>query len=137
MAGTETGSVYVETYGTSSPVTGSAPTVVTDGQALDGLYAITVVVSVATGVTLSGAGSLLCYCYDASVGRWFRVPQFDILTATATVRDLGFQAFETATPRKGRVKWVPSAVDFSAGSAGVTVTQLGQTNIGLVKAERL
>lgn len=137
MAGTETGSVYTETYGTTSPVTGAAPTVATDGQAMDGLYAITVVVSVATGVTLSGAGSLVCYCYDASVGRWFRVPQFDITTNTASVRDLGFQAFETATPRKGRVKWVPAAVDFSGGSAGVVVTQLGQTNVGLVNAERL
>ena len=137
MAGTETGSVYTETYGTTSPVSGSAPTVVTDGQALDGLYAITVVLSVGSGVTLSGAGSLLCYCYDASVGRWFRVPQFDITVGTSGVRDLGFQAFETATPRKGRVKWVPTSVTFSAGSAGVVVTQLGQSNVDLVKAERL
>ncbi len=58
---------YRELWGTSSPVTGSAPTSATDGQPLDGLGAITVTVSSDLGTTLSGAGTLAAYLYDTGV----------------------------------------------------------------------
>jgi hypothetical protein len=67
MAGTTLGGTYSETFGTTSPVTGSAPTSSTDGQALSGLSAITLVVSAAAGTTLSGAGSMLAYMLDGGV----------------------------------------------------------------------
>ena len=118
MAGTETGSVYQELYGTTSPVTGSAPTLATDGQQMDGLFGISVVASAASGITLSGAGTLLCYVYDQFLARWVRFPSLDlsITIGAATARDQGYQGYQTVTPRKARIKWVPSGVTFSSGS---------------------
>jgi hypothetical protein len=52
-------------WGTSSAVSGSAPTDVGDGQPLDGLYGVTLVVSVPSGITLSGAGTLQGYVLDS------------------------------------------------------------------------
>lgn len=130
MAGTTSGETYTETYGTTSPVTGSAPTLSTDGQDLVGLAAITVVISSAAATTLSGAGTLLCYLYDASIGRWARLPSADFSIVTSGlsgVIDVVFDPVIVETPRAGRIKWVPSAVSFAAGSAGATVTQLGET----------
>lgn len=125
MATTNSGTYAYETFGTSSPVTGSAPTLATDGQPLADLDAVSVQVSVASGVTLSGAGTLQCYVYDPSVALWARAPAFDLSVSTGSVRTLAFQAFEVVGPRNGRIKWVPSGVTFSSGSAGVTVHQLG------------
>lgn len=67
MAGSNKGSVYTEAFGTSSPVSGSAPTSATDGQPIRGLTAVTVVVSCAAGATLSGSGTLTAYLYDSSI----------------------------------------------------------------------
>lgn len=125
MATTNNGTTATETFGTSSPVTGSAPTLATDGQPMEDLDALTVLVAVATGITLSGAGSLLCYTYDPSVALWTRYPQGDLSVSTASVRTLMFEPFDVIGARAARVKWVPSGVTFSAGSDGVTVYQLG------------
>lgn len=127
MATTNTNTTASELFGTTSPVTGSAPTLATDGQPLADLDAVSVQISAATGVTLSGAGSLQCYVYDPSVALWARMPTFD-LSVTGTTRTQAFQALEVIAPRNARIKWVPSAVTFSAGSAGVTVYQLGFSN---------
>lgn len=65
--GKNRGSTYQELFGTTSPVTGSAPTDVTDGQPMDGLSAITPIVSTAvSSVNLSGAGTLQAYILDAA-----------------------------------------------------------------------
>ena len=211
VSGTEYGSVFKSNaWGTTSPVTGSAPTDPADGQSMDGLTAITPVVSAASGVTLSGAGTLQCYVLDAGVdlpnvsgsaasstgttvvlnesgvtdgfvvgmtirgsksgvtgvitsiggsgnktltcsagvtgvavanetiigispGRWMRFPDGDY-TVAGTTRDQPFLAFSLLTPRKGRILWVPNAVTFSSGSAGLLTTQLGQTATGLHNA---
>lgn len=129
MPGNNYGSVYVETYGTTSPATGSAPTTdATDGQPLNGLYAVTPVVSAESGVALSGGGSLLAYLYDTYLLRWVRAPMADIADLSSlSTRDGALGAFVVGTPRNGRIKWVPSGVTFASGSGGVTVTQLGQT----------
>lgn len=125
MATTNTGTTASETFGTTSPVSGAAPTLATDGQPLADLDGLTVQVAAASGVTLSGAGTLQCYVYDPSVALWARAPEFDLSVSTSGVRTLGFRGFEVVAARNGRVKWVPNAVTFSAGSAGVTVYQLG------------
>lgn len=67
MSGVNHGTTYVETYGTTSPVTGSAPTAADDGQPLPGLSAITLVVSAPAGNTLGGAGNMVAYLYDPAV----------------------------------------------------------------------
>lgn len=126
MATTNAGTTASETFGTTSAVTGSAPTDATDGQPLADLDAITVVVDTASTRTLSGAGTLDGYLYDGSIALWVRCPALD-LSVTATTRSMAFEPFEVIGGRNARVKWVPTGVTFSAGSAGVTVYQLGHS----------
>lgn len=124
--------IATATFGTTSPVTGSAPSNsdTSDGLSTAGLKDVTVKVSVANGVTLSGAGSLLAYEFDPLIARWFRVPGADLTLSTASVRDLeagilSISAFSTAQRTSNRISYVPSGVTFSAGSAGVTITMVG------------
>jgi hypothetical protein len=124
LATTNAGTSAYEVFGTSSPVTGAAPTDATDGQPLKDLDGITVQIAAASPRTLSGAGSLDCYVYDAYVALWARMPAFDF-SVTGTTRTMAFPAYEVVAPRGARIKWVPTGVTFSAGSAGVTVFQLG------------
>lgn len=127
MATTNSGTTASELFGTSSPVSGSVPSAATDGQPLADLDAITVVVDTANTVTLSGAGTLQGYIYDGSTALWTRCPALDLAVSTASVRSLAFEPFEVIGGRNARVKWVPNAVTFSAGTAGVTVYQLGHS----------
>jgi hypothetical protein len=212
MAGTNYGAVYQETFGTTSPVSGSAPSGATDGQPMDGLFAVRLVVSSGSGTTLSGAGTLQAYIFEQNLvpvareqaassdattfvctasaltagfvvgmtvtgsssgatgvitsiggtgnktitcsggvtgsvtagellvgvdpGRWVRCPALDSATVASGARDETFVEIVLSVPRKGRIKWVPNGVTFSAGSAGITITQLGQTNLGLHDAGR-
>lgn len=123
--------IATETFGTTSPVTGSAPSADTDGLPTDGLALVTVFCSVASGVTLSGAGSLLAYEYSPTLARWARNPGADFTISTSGVRDLEagvvtvapFRPSGSASPT--RLKYIPSGVTFSAGSAGVTLTFVG------------
>lgn len=129
MATTNSGTTASETFGTSSPVSGSAPTASTDGQPLGDLDAVTVVVDAGLGVTLSGAGTLQAYMYDGSVGVWARALDYD-LSVTATTRAQSFVAFDIPGGRNTRFKWVPNAVTFGGGgSGGVAVYQLGHSKL--------
>lgn len=119
-------STAFEAFGTTSPVTGAAPTLATDGQDLSDLIALGVQVASANGTTLSGAGTLQAWVYDSAVALWARAPYLDI-TVSATTQAQAFNPSLVTLPRKSRIKWVPNGVTFSAGSGGVTVWQLGQT----------
>lgn len=69
MAGSsrDYGRTYTEVFGTVTPVTGPAPTGSLDGQALNGLTGLTVVVSAPASSVLVHSGSLQCYIYDSSL----------------------------------------------------------------------
>lgn len=126
MATTNSGSTATETFGTTSAVTGSAPTAVngTDGQPVADFNEIMVVLQAPAGETLGGAGTLNCYVLDPTVGAWARLLSDD-LTVDATTRQQAWTVTIKA-PRGQYRKWVPAAVDFTGGgSAGVTVYQLG------------
>jgi len=116
--------VTYETFGTTSPVTGSAPTLATDGQPLKDLNGLAVSVS-AGAVNLSGAGSLQGYLYDPAVGVWARASFLDLSVTASGIAAQVFEPFDVIAPRNARVKWIPSGVTFASGSAGVTVYQLG------------
>ena len=131
MATTNSGTTASETFGTTSAVTGAAPSGATDGQPLQDLNAITVVVAVASGVTLSGAGTIDCYVYDGSTALWSRWPakDFTCVGIPASQRSIAFGSVAIDCPRNSRIKWVPTGVTFSAGSAGVTIYQLGHSKL--------
>ena len=128
MAGKNYGSSFVETFGTTSPATGTAPTDATDGQPLEGLAAITCVISAAYGETLSGAGGLLAYYCDASPLSASGSAQ----SASPSVVRLGYDAqsgnFAVAEVVTGGTSGAVGTVftDEDAGSAGtlnlITVT---------------
>jgi hypothetical protein len=131
MATLNSGQTATETFGTTSPVTGAAPTAVdgTDGQPVQDFCAITVVAQVASGQTLSGAGTLQCYVFDPVVALWARRVEADLAVnvTIATTRQQCWNV-EIKAPRGQYYKWVPNAVTFAGGgSAGVTVYQLGYT----------
>ncbi len=68
MAGTNKGSTFVATYGTSSPVQATAPTDINDGQPLDGLTAVQCAVASAAATTLAGTGGVcVAYLLDPAV----------------------------------------------------------------------
>lgn len=131
MASSYSGTSAYETFGTTSPVTGAAPTVATDGQPLQDLTGITVVVAAADTRTLSGAGTLDCYVYDALTALWSRCPSgdFTLVGIPATQRSIAFETVDVICPRNSRIKWIPTGATFSAGSAGVTVYQLGHSRL--------
>lgn len=129
VSGTNNGQTFISSqWGTSSPITGSAPTDAADGQPLNGLAAITLVISAASGKTLSGAGTMQAYLYDNTLARWVRLPSADFTVDSTGVQDEAFAPVTVETPRpNGRILWVPVGVTFNSGAGGVVSTQLGQT----------
>jgi hypothetical protein len=132
MASSYRGVDAFETFGTTSPASGSAPSEATDGQPVgdNALDAILVVAEAPASETLSGAGTLTCYIYDSHVAAWIRYAAGDIslVGIPATQRRVAFPVGEVPFKR-GRIKWVPTSVTFSGGSSGVKIYQLGYSRI--------
>jgi hypothetical protein len=133
------GPVASTSFGTTSPVTGSAPSDSLDGLSMRGLAQVSVWLSVGSAVTFSNAGSLLAYEWSPVLGRWGRNPSCDISLASfssISVRDIMagvvFPAqFNTnkSSNEAARIQYVPSGVTFSSGSGGVTVTLMGSKEV--------
>lgn len=118
-----------ESFSVSSTqnLTGSAPTLDTDGANLANALGYVVVVSAASGQTITG-GNLLCYYQgavaagggNAGTRRWMRCPStLDFSPATGG-RDASSGDFTTPVGF-GRIQYVPSSVTVSGGTT-VTVT---------------
>lgn len=125
------------TYRLEADLTGVAPTGATEGQSLQGLSAVTVVVTTSNPATqtLSGAGTLQCYLYDGATGgpaAWSRCPSLDLSVSTGSIARLAFPAVSVTGPRNSRVIWVPSGVTVSAGTR-CYVYQLGHTQHGVYR----
>lgn len=124
--------VYSKT--TTQNLTGSAPTLATEGVDLTNALGYNVVVSAAAAQTITG-GSLLCYFYGpvvASVAsgtaptqRWMRCPSSLDFTPGTGVRDAPSGDFQTPVGF-GRIHYVPSSVTVSSGTT-VTVTITART----------
>jgi len=123
------------TFSLLQNLTGSAPTLATEGQPLRGLTAVTVMVEVADPATqtLSGAGTLQCYLWDPmtetavggiTAGFWTRCPSLDMTIAGSGAPRQAWEALQVIGPRQARALWVPNGVTVSAGTQ-VTVYQLG------------
>ncbi len=130
MATLNSGQTATETFGTTSAVTGAAPTAVdgSDGQPVADFTGVAVVAESPSGGTLSGAGTLECYFLDPEVGAWARMKTLD-LAVNVTIATSRRQSWtvELTAPRGSYIKWVPTGVTFSSGSTGVKVYQLGFT----------
>lgn len=126
------GMLASETFGTTSPVTGTAPSATdgTDGQYVHNLDALSLFVSCPSGGTFSGAGSFDCYARQSSVngGRWSRYKTGDFSAAECSgKRDYLFESCDLFARASGaQFRWVPTGVDFAGGgSTGVVCAQLG------------
>lgn len=130
MATTNKGHTATETFGTTSPVTGSAPTAVdgTDGQPIQDLDSVTLAVVCPSGQTFSGAGSFDAYLLDREVNLWGRAAHLDFTPASGS-RTQYFEASLAACPRGAFLKWIPNGVTFSGGTSGVDVYQLGYSRL--------
>lgn len=111
-------------------LTGSAPTLASDGVDLDGAAGWSVTVSAPSGQTISG-GSLLCYFYapvsstgneGAAVTRRWTPCKSDLnVTPSTGVRDppsLNFKSYVGG----GRLKYIPSSITLSGAGTTVDVT---------------
>lgn len=105
---------------TGSPATRAAPTTVDEGMSLENVDGFRVMVSAASGETLSGAGNLRAYLWDTDLAAWIRNPELDIAVTTSGQRRLVFADQEVKVP-SGRVLYAADGITFSAGTAGVTV----------------
>lgn len=125
-------SVY-EVQGTTSPVTRTPPTIAGDGAtaglALNnpqlpanqtGLAGIVVTVCAASGVTLSGAGTIEFYVYDPMLPEWSYWKTGSVSVTASGSRCQTFDGIWIPVAR-GQVMAVATGVTFSSGSAGVTV----------------
>lgn len=114
---------------TTQNLTGSAPTLVTDGVDLKNAIGFTVVVSAASGQTITG-GSLVCYYYgavstaggDAATMRWMLCPTSLNFTPATGGRDAPSGDYQPLTSF-GRIFFMPSSVTVSSGTTvDVTIT---------------
>lgn len=98
-------------------LTGSAPTLATQGASLINGAGLRLGVSAPSGQTLSGAGSIAIYLYNPSLAAWVRNPDLDlaITAAHAGVRRVTFPDQPIAVPL-GRVLGVPVGVTVSGGT---------------------
>lgn len=111
-------------------LTGSAPTLATDGISLDGAEGWSVTVSAPSGQTISG-GSLICYFYApvSSSGihgsevtrRWTLCASALNVTPATGSRDPPSLNFLSSV-RGGRIAYVPSSITLSGAGTTVDVT---------------
>lgn len=111
-------------------LTGSAPTLETDGISLDGAEGWSVTVSAPSGQTISG-GALTCYFYApvsssgirgaAVTRRWTPCSTLLNVTPATGSRDPPSTNFVTYV-RGGRIAYVPAAITLSGAGTTVDVT---------------
>lgn len=96
--------------------TEAAPTVSTDGIALDGIGAISIWLEADPGQTLSGTGQLDVYVYDAMVGAWALAPliPFGVPSGAAGKQRVVLGSVVIDNPR-GRIAPIANGVGVSAG----------------------
>jgi hypothetical protein len=109
-------------------LTGSAPTLGTDGVSLAGATHYQVTVSAASGQTLSGAGTLTCYYYGAVDGsgtrRWFPCDStLNVAVNKSGQRDMTSLQFPVGIP-SGRLMYVTSGVTVSGGTTVVVTIEV-------------
>lgn len=108
-------------HGTTSPVTGAAPALPTDGMDIGSLLGWVATVSCPSGQTLSAAGTVRVWRYNIALARWAHSPALDLdltlLTAGVT-RDASSDDHEVSVPY-ARVYLQPVGVTFSGGSSGL------------------
>jgi hypothetical protein len=128
MATANRGMTATETFGTTSPVTGTAPTAVdgTDGMPVQDCDSVCLTVSAPPGQTFSGAGTFDCYVLYPALNRWSRFQAGDFGAPLSGVRDFTYEPVDLLARFKGAyLKWVPTGVTFNGGSTGVVSTIQG------------
>ena len=104
----------------------------TDGLLLDRATAWDVIVEADSGQTLSGAGTLRAYVYDAGAAGWARAPDFDI-TVPAGVASARRYYPLAGSPGKGvpvlasqgRIGYAPNGVTISSGGVTIYINAYG------------
>lgn len=94
----------------------AAPTATdgTEGMSLKSVKGFRVIVSAASGQTLSGGGNMLAWCFVEPLGRWCRNPQLDFAVSATSVRDMCSPDFEVGVG-EALVVFQASSVTASGG----------------------
>jgi hypothetical protein len=94
------------------------PALITDGLDLENLAHYRVIVSAASGQTLSGAGSLLAWMWSHTLAAWCRNPALDQLVTVSGKRAQVSAEFDVGVCI-GRVLFAASGVTASSGAITV------------------
>lgn len=107
-------------------LTGSAPTLSTDGFPVTDNKGIRVTVVAASGQSLSGGGTLQAYYYQPTAGAWFRDEDLDLTIPADASGQAGwtFGDMQVAVP-VGRAMWVTNGVTVSGGTTVKTYFDVG------------
>ena len=105
---------------TANSAAGNEPALAADGLNIQGLSACRVVLSAASGQTLSGAGTLRFWYYDTSLARWILNQDVTIPVTTSSRRDMVSQDYQILISA-GRVYVEADTVTSSSGALTVTL----------------
>jgi len=104
--------------------TRSDPTLATEGMSLASVSGYRLKICAVSGQTLTGAGTMKAWAYDADEGVWTRAKDLDQAVTESTKRCQSFPDFLSGTQRD-RVLFAASGVTVSGGS-GLDVLIAGQ-----------
>lgn len=99
--------------------TEAAPTLVTEGLSLSGLYAVAVVATASSAWT--AGGTLYAYLWSPQAGAWVRAPDFD-LSVPATTGN-AWPAIYVPVNQGSRIDYKPNVV----GAVTTTIYMIGAT----------
>jgi hypothetical protein len=118
-------------YASSTQTIASAtvPSEALDGLDLSDVASVILTVAAATSQTFSGAGSFMCYMYDATIARWGRCPELDYAVTVSSVRDIYSGEFQVAGGRGRRIAWIPTSTVTVSGGTTVVVTVLASRKL--------
>ena len=109
---------------TINSAAGNVPVSASDGVSLQGVGGYRAILSAASGQTLSGAGTIRLWYYDATLARWMRSQDLSYTVSDSGVRDIVFQDVEVLVPQ-GRVYAEAVSVTASGGALTLTVQTWG------------
>jgi len=111
-------------YAATANSTANVPSAITDGISLIGVTGIRTTVSAANGQTLSGAGTVVYWCWSDVLARWAESAEVSYTQDVSGRRDASFPNEEIRVSQ-GRIFVEARSVTVSAGALVVTLETWG------------
>ncbi len=106
---------------TAGSAAGNVPTAAADGVVIGSTNKLRIVLSAASGQTLSGAGTLRVWFYDVGLARWVKNQNVSFTVTQSAVRDAVFENLDLGGGPTQRVYIEAVSVTSSGGALTVTL----------------